>query len=74
VQRCPSFATAVANECGLVASPRTGRRLGSPPREQQSRTAHHRADRALVSASANILVPLLLCFKREHFIIYVFLL
>jgi hypothetical protein len=27
--------TAVANRCGPVASPRSGKRLGSPPHEQQ---------------------------------------
>jgi hypothetical protein len=34
VQRSPSIVTAVANGCGPVVSPKTGRRLGSPPREQ----------------------------------------
>jgi hypothetical protein len=36
--------TAVASECGPVVSPKLGRRLGSPPREQQPRTSHLRAD------------------------------
>jgi hypothetical protein len=44
VQRCPSIMTAVASGCGLVVSPRTRRRLGSSPHEQQLRTLHHRAD------------------------------
>jgi hypothetical protein len=33
VQRCLSIVIAVANGYGPVVSPRTGRRLGSPPRE-----------------------------------------
>jgi hypothetical protein len=44
VQRCQDFVTVVASECGPVASLRSGRRLGSPPREQQPRTSHLRAD------------------------------
>jgi hypothetical protein len=44
VQRCQSIVTAVAVGCGPMASPMTGRRLGSPPREQQPRTSHLRAD------------------------------
>jgi hypothetical protein len=44
VYRYLSIATTVANLCGPVVSPRTGRRLGSPPREQSPRTLHHRAD------------------------------
>jgi hypothetical protein len=36
--------TAVASGCVLVVSPMVGRRLGSPPREQQSRTLHLRVD------------------------------
>jgi hypothetical protein len=36
--------TAVASGCGPVASPRSGKRLGSPPREQQPRTLHLSAD------------------------------
>jgi hypothetical protein len=36
--------TAVTSGCGPVASPRSGKRLGSPPREQQLRTSHLRAD------------------------------
>jgi hypothetical protein len=34
----------LSHGCGIVASPRTGKRLGSLPREQQSMTSHHRAD------------------------------
>jgi hypothetical protein len=44
VQRCQSIVTAVASGCGLVVSPRIGRRLGSLPREQQLRTSHLRVD------------------------------
>jgi hypothetical protein len=36
--------TAAAVGCGPMASPRIGRRLGSPPREQQPWTSHLRAD------------------------------
>jgi hypothetical protein len=36
--------TAVAVECGPMANPKFGRRLGSPPREQQPRNSHLRAD------------------------------
>jgi hypothetical protein len=35
---------AVASGCGPVASPMFGKRLGSPPREQQPRTSHLRTD------------------------------
>jgi hypothetical protein len=44
VLTCLSSTNVVANGCGLVGSPRTRRRLGSPPREQELRTSHHRAD------------------------------
>jgi hypothetical protein len=36
--------TAVASGCGPVANPRSGRRLGSLPHEQQPMTSHLRAD------------------------------
>jgi uncharacterized protein YceK len=36
--------TAVASGCGSVVSLRSGKRLGSPPHEQQPRTSHLRAD------------------------------
>jgi hypothetical protein len=36
--------TAVAIGCGPMANPKFGRRLGSPPREQQPRTSHLRVD------------------------------
>jgi hypothetical protein len=36
--------TAVVSGCGPVASPMFGKRLGSPPCEQQPRTSHLRAD------------------------------
>jgi hypothetical protein len=44
VQRCQCIVTAVAIGCGSMASPRIGRRHGSPPHEQQPRTSHLRAD------------------------------
>jgi hypothetical protein len=44
VQSCQGFVTVVASECGPVASPRSGKRLGSSPREQQSRISLLRAD------------------------------
>jgi hypothetical protein len=44
MQRCQSIVTVVTIECGPMASPRFGRRLGSSPREQQPRTSHLRAD------------------------------
>jgi hypothetical protein len=44
VQTCLSIVTVVANGCGPLVSPRTGKRLESLPREQQLRTSHHRAD------------------------------
>jgi hypothetical protein len=44
VQICQGFVTAVAVGCGPTASPRSGKRLGRPPREQQQRTSHIRAD------------------------------
>jgi hypothetical protein len=44
VQTYPSIVTVVANGCDLTVSPRTGKRLESPPREQQPMTSHHRAD------------------------------
>jgi hypothetical protein len=36
--------TAVASGCGPVVSPMFGKRLGSPPHEQQLRTSHPRAN------------------------------
>jgi hypothetical protein len=44
VQRCHGFVTVVAVGCGPTVSLRSGKRLGSPLREQQPRTAHLRAD------------------------------
>jgi hypothetical protein len=44
MQRCLSIVTAVASGCGPVVSPRTVRRHGSLPYEQQSRTSYCRAD------------------------------
>jgi hypothetical protein len=59
--------TAVASGCGPVTSPMFGKRLESPPHEQQPM-------RALASPSVSILVSLPLCLKLENFIIYVSLL
>jgi hypothetical protein len=59
MERCQGFMTTVAVGCGPMVSPRFGRRLGSPPHEQQLRTSHMRA---LVSLSDSILVSLPLCF------------
>jgi hypothetical protein len=36
--------TIVVVACGPTASPRSGKRLGSPPHKQQPRTSHLRAD------------------------------
>jgi hypothetical protein len=44
VQRWQSFVTAVAIGCSLMVNPRFGRRHESPPREQEPRTSHLRAD------------------------------
>jgi hypothetical protein len=44
VQRCQGFVTVVVVGCGPTASPRSGKRLGNPPREQPLRTSHLRAD------------------------------
>jgi hypothetical protein len=44
VQRCQGFVTAMASGCGPVVNPMIERRLGSPPREQQPKTSHLRAD------------------------------
>jgi hypothetical protein len=46
VQRCQCFMTVVASGCDSMVSLRIGRRLGSPPREQQLRTSHLRVDAA----------------------------
>jgi hypothetical protein len=44
VQRYQGFVTAVPGRCSPVASPRSGKRLGSPSREQQLGTSHLRTD------------------------------
>jgi hypothetical protein len=44
VQRCQGFMTAMASGCGPVVSPMFGMRFWSPPREQQPRTSHLRAN------------------------------
>jgi hypothetical protein len=44
VQKCQGIVTVVAIRCGPMASPRIGRRYGSPPHEQQLRTSNLRAD------------------------------
>jgi hypothetical protein len=62
VQRCPSIVTAVPSGCGPVVSLRIGRRRGSPPREQQPRTSHHRTDAGPCIDECFILVSLLLYF------------
>jgi hypothetical protein len=62
VQRCQSIVTVVTVECGSIVNPKFGRRLGSPPYEQQSRTSHLRADAGPCIASDSILVSLPLCF------------
>jgi hypothetical protein len=43
-QRCQGIITAVAVGCDPMANLKFGRRHGSPPREQQVRTSHSRAD------------------------------
>jgi hypothetical protein len=43
-QRWQGIVTAVAVGCGPMANTKFGRRLESPPREQQPRTSHLRAD------------------------------
>jgi hypothetical protein len=62
VHKCPSIVTVVASGCDPVVSPRIGRRLESPPHEQQSRTSHHRADVGPCIDECFILVSLSLCF------------
>jgi hypothetical protein len=44
VQSCQGFVSAVVSRCGPVANPRSGRRRGSPHREQQPMTSHLMAD------------------------------
>jgi hypothetical protein len=44
VQRYQGIVTVVAIGCVPMASPRFGRRLGSPPHEQQSRSPNLRDD------------------------------
>jgi hypothetical protein len=41
---CLSIAIAVVSKCDPVVSPRTKKRLRSPPREQPLSTSYHRAD------------------------------
>jgi uncharacterized protein YjeT (DUF2065 family) len=75
VQRCQAFVTAVTSGCGPVMSPRSGKRLRSPPHEQPSRGLRILGPmRALVSPSGSILVSLPLCLKPENCIIYLSLL
>jgi hypothetical protein len=68
--------TVVASGCGPVANLRSGRRLGSPLREQQPRTSHLRVDAGpciaewLYFSFASAMFVL----KLENFIIYVSLL
>jgi hypothetical protein len=44
VQRCQGIVTVVAVGCGPMVSLMIGRRLESPPHEQQPRTSHLRAN------------------------------
>jgi hypothetical protein len=44
VQRCYGIVTVVSAGCGPMVNPKFGRRLGSPPHEQQPRTSHLMAD------------------------------
>jgi hypothetical protein len=74
VQRCQGFVTAVASECGPVASPRSGKGLGSLPVSTSRGLRILGLMRALASPSLSILVLLPLCLKLEQFIIYVSLL
>jgi hypothetical protein len=61
-QRCQGIVTVVAVGCGPMVNLRFGRRLGSPPREQQPSTSHLRPMRDLVLLSTSILILLPLCF------------
>jgi hypothetical protein len=61
VQRYLSIVTVVASGCGPVVSPRTGKRLGSPPRSSSRGLRIIGLMQALVSPSDSILVSLLLC-------------
>jgi hypothetical protein len=68
--------TVMASGCGPVANIRSGRRLESPPREQQPRTSHLRTDAGpciaewLYFSFASAIFVL----KLENFIMYVSLL
>jgi hypothetical protein len=64
----------VAVGCGTMVSPRIGGDLGARPMSSSRGLRILGLMRVLVSSSDNILVLLLLCFKLEHFIIYVFFL
>jgi hypothetical protein len=44
VQRCQGIVTTVTVGCGPMTSSRIGRRLGNPPREQQPKILHLRAN------------------------------
>jgi hypothetical protein len=74
VQRCQGFVTAVASGCDPVMSPMFGKRLGSPPREQQSRTSHLRADAGPYITEVVFWFRFRYVFKLEHSIMYVSLL
>jgi hypothetical protein len=63
--------TAMASGCGPVVSPRSGRRLGSPPHEQQPRTSHLRADAGICIVEWEYFGFASTMFKLEHFTIYV---
>jgi hypothetical protein len=56
VQSRKSIVTVVANGCGPMVSPRTGRRDGSPPHEQHRGLRAIGPTRALVLLSDDLLV------------------
>jgi hypothetical protein len=65
--------TVVAVGCGPTVSLRSGRRLGCPPREQQTRTSHLRADAGPCIFEWQVFgFTSAMSLNFEHFIIYVF--
>jgi hypothetical protein len=74
VQRCRSIVTVVTVGCGPMASRGLGGDMGARPVSISQELHILGPMRALVSPSGSILVSLPLCFKLEHFIIYVSLL
>jgi hypothetical protein len=63
--------TVVISGCDLVASLRSGKRLGARPVSSSRGLRILGPMRALVSPSVSILILLPLCLKLEKFIIYV---